>query len=323
MPSTTESRWQRITTVVLALLMAVGIWYVVIGSEQVDAQFDMRLDYRGLPEGLVVRNGMVNKITVRLRGSAELMRGLNSRDLTYTVDLAGMQRGANVLPLTADTMPEFRAYEVLEVIPARLMLEVDVLTERVLPLEAVFVPLPDDSPLRVSDISLTPAYATIKGPETVVNPLQSLSVPYDPAREMAVGNKAITVAVSAPEQVIVTPPVTTLRYSLSLKTREVALERIVQMEAPNRNLFTLEPRRVRLRVEVPEGKVEDAEYLAAIRVVVQPPANLEPGTADPAIVLPLLPEGARLVAVEPASITVTGASLPVSPDSGDSAATIP
>ena len=127
MSSVTESHWQTVKYILLSLLLAVGLWYVVIGSAQVEAQFDLRVDYRGLPEGLVVRDGMVNRISVRLRGPGELLRGLHSRDLAYTVDLSEVKKGANVLPLSVDSLTDLKSYEVVDVSPSRLVLEVDAL----------------------------------------------------------------------------------------------------------------------------------------------------------------------------------------------------
>lgn len=327
MSSATESHWQTVKYVLLSFLLAVGLWYVVIGSEQVEAQLDLRVDYRGLPDGLVVRDGMVNRLSVRLRGPAELLRSLHSRDLTYTVDLSGVQRGANVLPLAVDRLADFKAYEVVDVAPSRLVLEVDALTERVLPLEVSITPLPDGAPLRLSHVLLEPSFVTVKGPESQIRPLEHLSVAFDPNRDMSEGTRAVSVAIAGPDQVEITPPVTTLRYTLALKTQELELRRMVQMDAAERARFSVEPRSVALTVEVPEGRVSDAEYLAAIRVVVRPPDHVEPGGRAEAPVLVVLPSGTRLVRVEPSGVTLArrtaagAASAPAgaAPDSPESA----
>ena len=323
MSSVTESHWQTVKYALLSLLLAIGLWYVVIGSEQVEAQLDLRVDYRGLPEGLIVRDGMINRLSVRLRGPAELLRGLHSRDLTYTVDLSGVQRGANVLPLTVDTLADFKAYEVVDVTPNRLVLEVDALTERVLPLEVNITPLPDDAPLRLSHVLLEPSFVTVKGPESQIRPLEHLSVSFDPNQDMSEGARAVSVAIAGPDQVEITPPVTTLRYTLSLKTQELELRRMVQLDAEVRNFFTVEPRAVALTVEVPEGRVRDAEYLAAIRVVVRPPDGMAADAQVQAPVLVVLPAGARLVQVDPSVVALTLRNGPSArePGSGDESET--
>lgn len=305
MSSVTESHWQTVKYILLSLLLAVGLWYVVIGSAQVEAQFDLRVDYRGLPSGLVVRDGMVNRISVRLRGPGELLRGLHSRDLSYTVDLSGVKKGANVLPLSVDNLTDLKSYEVVEVAPSRLVLEVDALTERVLPLEVNITPLPDDAPLRLTNVLLEPSFVTVKGPESQIKPLEHLSVSFDPNQDLNEGTRAMSVAIAGPEQVDITPPVTTLRYTLALKTTELELRRVVQLDAEDRARFDVRPRTVDLSVEVPEGRVRDAEYQAAIRVVVRPPRLAAPGDSAEAPVLVVLPAGARLARVSPSAVTIT------------------
>lgn len=305
MSSATESHWQTVKYMLLSLLLAGGLWYMVIGSAQVEAQFDLRVDYRGLPAGLVVRDGMVNRISVRLRGPGELLRGLHARDLSYTVDLAEVKKGANVLPLSVDSLADLKSYEVVDVSPSRLVLEVDVLTERVLPLEVNITPLPDAAPLRLTNVLLEPSFVTVKGPESQIKPLEHLSVSFDPTQDMNEGTRAMSVAIAGPEQVDITPPVTTLRYTLALKTTELELRRVVQLDAENRARFEVKPRTVDLSVEVPEGRVRDAEYQAAIRVVVRPPRLAAPGDGAEAPVLVVLPAGARLARVSPSAVTIT------------------
>ncbi len=305
MPLITDSRVQKLKHILVSLILSLGVWYTVVGSEQVESQVEVRLDYRGLPENLVVRDGMIGKVAVRLRGSSEMLRGLASRDLTYTVSLAGVQPGANVLPLNVAQMAEFRAYELVDVQPGRLVLEVDTLLEKVVPLEADVVPLPKDAPLSLTQVLLEPSFVTVKGPESQIRPLEHLPVPFDPNRDPAAGTRAINIAIAAPAQVDITPPVTTLRYTLALKTQSVDVTRMVQLDAGARQRFIMASNRVELELEVPEDKVNDAEYLAGIRVVAQPPTDLAPGESADVPVLVMLPAGTRLTKVAPATVSVT------------------
>ena len=105
MSSISNSRIQTVLFALLSLVIATGLWYLVVGRDHVETQVELRVEYRGLPEGLIIREGMVNHISVRLRGSAELLRNLHSRDLVYTVDLSGVQRGATALPMAAPSLP--------------------------------------------------------------------------------------------------------------------------------------------------------------------------------------------------------------------------
>lgn len=303
--SALSSKFNTIKYLVISFVMAVSLWYVVVGSEQVEAQVEIRLDYKGQPANLVVREGQMAKVTARLRGPAELLRGLHNRDLGYTVDLSSLKRGANVLPLTLEDLGDFKAYEVVDVTPSRLILDVDALMERQVPLQASIVELPAESPFRLTHILLDPTVAKVTGPEGVLRNLEALTVRLDPNLNLQTGAHVESLAIVSPEHVEVSPPVATLRYTLALKTTKLSLQRVVQAEALLRDRFAISPTKVQMEVEVPEGRAKDAEYLAAIRVVVRPPDTFPAGkTSQDMPILVVLPSGSRLVSVDPSVVTV-------------------
>ena len=304
MRSASNSSLQTFFSVLLSLVIATGLWYIVVGRDHVETQVQLRVEYRGLPDGLVSHVGMVNNLQVRLRGSAELLRNLHSRDLVYTVDLSKVQKGANAVPLQVAELPDLKAFEILEVAPNRLVLEVDALTERVVPLMNRLTPLPSSSPYLISHVLLEPSFVTVKGPETRVNALDRLTVVYDPSKNASEGPHEASVAISAPPQVEITPPVTTLRYTLEMKTEEVKLTRAVHVDG-DEDAFTLSPAACSLVVSVPEDLTKDNDYLDAVRVVVRPPADLAPGASATIPPLVMLPSGARLEQIDPALIKLT------------------
>ena len=303
MRSASNSRWQTFFSALLSLVIATGLWYLVVGRDHVETQVELRVEYRGLPSGLVVGEGLANQLSVRLRGSAELLRNLHSRDLTYTVDLSGVQRGANAIPLQVSELPDLKPFEIMEVQPNRLVIEADALTERVVPLAARTMPLPPDSPYVMSHIILEPSFVTIKGPEMQVSTLERLLVVYDPNKNASEGPHQANVAISTPPQIEVTPPVTSLRYTLDLKTESLTLRRPVQIGGADGE-YQISPAKVDVELTVPESMAHDADYLDAVRIVVRPPAELEPNGVTAVTPMVMLPSGARLVQVTPSTIRV-------------------
>jgi len=308
MRSTSNTRWQTVFSALLSLVIATGLWYLVVGRDHVETQVELRVEYRGLPSGLVVGEGLANQLSVRLRGSAELLRNLHSRDLIYTVDLSEVQRGANAIPLHVGNLPDLKPFEIMEVIPSRLVLEADALTERVVPLAARTMPLPADSPYTMSHLILEPSFVTIKGPEMQVNALERLLVIYDPNKNASEGQHQANVAISTPPQIEVTPPVTTLRYTLDLKMKTVTLDRLVQVGGDTAE-YLIEPHNIEIELSVPENLVDDTDYLDAVRIVVRPPVELESGETTVLTPLVMLPSGARLNRMEPSSVQVTRKKL--------------
>jgi len=316
MPSATESRWQTLKYLLLSFIMAVGAWYVVVGSAQVEGLVELRLDYRSLPAGLIVREGQVHRAAVRLRASAELLRTLHNRDLTYTVNLSDVRRGTNILPVNIPNMPELRAFDIIEVSPSRLVLEVDSLREKVIPLEVSAKPVPKDAFFHVSQIRLEPSFVTVKGPESQVDDLDHLTVSFDPLQEPTEGTHSLNMTISGPPQVDIAPPTTTLFYTLNLKTRELTLHRDVIIDGSWEDVTT-KPAGVDLVVEVPEDRLKDGDYLSGIRAVVRLEDDLDPGDEVVVPVLVMLPVGTRLIHVEPQDVTVSRPPFPFQPGLAD------
>ena len=303
MPSASNSRLQTVFSVMLSFVIATGLWYLVVGRDHVETQVELRVEYRGLPSGLVIGDGMTNHLSVRLRGSAELLRNLHNRDLVYTVDLSSVKRGANALPLHVADMPDLKPFEILEVLPSRLVLEADALSERVVPLASRLIPLPEHSPHILSQVMLEPSFVTVKGPETQVNTLESLAVVYDPSKNTSEGQHEANVAITAPPQLEITPPVTTLRYTLELKSESITLDRAVQFNDADGE-YAISPSLVQVELSVPESMLNDGDYLDAVRIAVRPPDGLKPGESAEVPPLAMLPSGAKLIRVEPASVRI-------------------
>ena len=65
MRSASNSRWQTLFSALLSLVIATGLWYLVVGRDHVETQVELRVEYRGLPSGLVVGDGLINQLSVR------------------------------------------------------------------------------------------------------------------------------------------------------------------------------------------------------------------------------------------------------------------
>ena len=294
--STKNGNWLYL---VLALLMALILWYMINAREQIERLVSVRLDYKGLPAGLTVLDGQINTIQVRLRGPRELFRTIESRDISYTVDLSELTPGMQVVPFDKDKHQAFRMYQVLEVIPPHLTLDVDVLSEKEVP-----VSLRTRQMERLSDItvrwrSVAPGTVRLSGPASVLSRIQTLAVEAVPDSLIEDVPQIMDVPVIAPQGVTVRPAHVTAEYELTIKRRSLALVRPLVLDG-DPGPCTVSPTRIRLRVAVPERLAEDEDYLAKIVTSV---SLGESESGEREAVLPIrvsLPEGTRLESITPA-----------------------
>lgn len=301
MSSRTETKRIYWRYLLVAFLLASGLWYTLNAKDQVERMIEVRLDYRGLPPNLVVTDGQLNKISVRVRGPMELLRAGAREDPSYTVDLSGLTPGDNIIPFAFGSSPT-RAFEVLEIIPSRMILHVERIKEVKLPVKVRFRASPVSSSLRLTDLAVTPATVTIRGPASAVDPVKEIwaEIPADVLGE----DKEITddVALLAPAGVEIVPRVVKVQRTLDVRRRTVTLQRDIVAEDES---VTVQPSHCTLTVSVPRSLARDGNYLAQFQVSL--PADADPPDDGTPIRIQLqasTPQGGRIVRVSPETVTL-------------------
>lgn len=303
MSSDNEPRAVNWKYLLISLGMALLLWYTVNAREQIERVVEVRLDYKGLPEGLVVTSGQVSKITVRLRGPMELLRSLSSRELFYALDLSGLTKGSNVVSLTSDPVPELRAIQVVEVNPPRLTLTVDEILERHVPVVPRLGASLFGDAARMVEARADPGQVLARGLAAAVAPLRELAVevPADGSSEGLLVRD--TLPVLTPPGVDISPESVTVWRRVILARKNVSLQReVLSYDAASE--FDIRPGRVSVVVAVPESLAHDADYLARVQAHVKPGEVATEGeTTAPVDVR--VPQGARLIRVTPGEVKVS------------------
>ncbi len=63
-------------SMLVAILVAMAMWYLVSVRDRLEAQVEINVDYYDIPANLVVTDGLVSKIQVRLKGPETLLRSI-------------------------------------------------------------------------------------------------------------------------------------------------------------------------------------------------------------------------------------------------------
>lgn len=292
-------------SVIIAIITAVGMWYVVSVRDRLEAQLEVNIDYHGVPSGLVVTDGLVSKVHVRLRGPELLLRSISQQTLTQAIDLSGIKKGTTVVPLTGEHMgPQLRAFELIDVQPPRIVVRADNLIERSVPVRAEI-----ESPLRsgvltVENVIVSPASVTLRGPESVLSDMSHvpLIITLDP--NAAGTTVRQTLPLDTPSLVNAMPGSVAVQYTITSGRTVVTRQVKVEVEAENARNYAVEPDSLELLVEVPEALARNSSYLRKLGVIVVPPP-MESGQSrqvDPRI---RLPEGMTLLnpSVNPVTIS--------------------
>lgn len=308
-----RTRWLYMA---LAFVSALALWYTVNAREQVERVVEVRLDYKGLPPGLVITNGQINKISVRLRAPLELLRSLSNRDLSYTLDLSQLTVGSNIIPLYTDDGPVagLRGYQPLEIMPSRLTLEVDRVLEAKVPVEARLRESSLTPSISLKQVQIQPDTVTVRGPAMEISTLKKIpvEVPVTLDHEGQIITDDVTVV--APPGFEVSPSTVKVTRLMEVQRRTISLQRDVIMDTGGNLHVSMSPSRVTLRISVPSVAFRDAAYLAQIQASIEQDGVLErlqSGNEPTQVQTPpvpvkiSLPPGARLISVSPEQVRIS------------------
>lgn len=294
-----DVRWSY---ALIAVCLAVTLWYTVTVRDKVESWVDVQVVFKGAPENLVISDGLINKLAVRVRAARGLSRSLTGRDATVVVDLSAITRGSNAIAVTRDMLPFNSAYEVMEVSPSRIQVVADIMAMREIELETSFSGklAPD---LFVKSIKITPPKVMISGADSLVSGIARVRIPVPLSQDVPVGESTVTVAVPAPTNVAVAPPQVTVDLEVGVRTRRLKLTLPVTV-APEQEALSLEisPDKVTIVADIPESVAKEAKKLADIS------AQVTMGDTREQQKLPVtvtLPENAALVSVAPPEVTVS------------------
>lgn len=291
-------RWREF---LVALFMAVALWYGITGSEKIESQVKVRMEYKGAPPGLVIRSGQVNELGVRIRASTGMLRSMADRDYVFSMDLSSLVKGLNVLPVAKSQLPFPGGVEVIEVIPSQVELNADTLETRKVPVKAEITGgIPEG---RSVTAFVEPQEVTLHGPAGALGEIRAARVPIRIDPNAVLGEQVTRRPLALPESVSSSPTEVNVTLRISEKRRQVRLARTVQIEKPANLDLGISPERVSLSVSLPASLMDKAAANPEIRVEVVLPYE-EPGIYT----LPVrvhLPDGMELIGVEPAQVSVT------------------
>jgi hypothetical protein len=282
---------------ILALVLALALWYDVSGSEKLEAQVDVRVEYRGLPPGLVVSGGYVGKVSLRLRASAGVLRSVTERDFSVQMDLSGVREGENMLAVNPSYLPMRGGVEVIDVVPSRIALRVDALASKTIPLAALVQGVvPGGIELSVS---LVPSEAKISGGASVLGDIEKLDIPVRIESPLTPGTKESRRALPLPDGVDADPAEVAVVVRVDVKRRPVGVVRSVLFDAEAAGGRVAVPGKVHITVRLPESAAAGAAADPRIRAYVRREHGVYAG------IMPVqvdLPDDMELLGVDPSRV---------------------
>ncbi len=159
----------------VALMMALALWRFVGTEQRAEMAFFVPLELRGLSPDLVVVQGAVDRVSVRVAGARAQLAQLDSRQLGVHVDLSGVKPGTSTFVISRDQFSLPPGVEVTRVSPAEIPVMVERLVTKVVEIDAVTIGQPLAGFRLVSEATrIDPPRVTVSVPESQAEGLRRL-----------------------------------------------------------------------------------------------------------------------------------------------------
>lgn len=158
----------------LALCIGVVLWYSIVAEDQVDIVLTVPLELRNLPADMIIANQYRKELDVSVRGPKRLVQELQQQNLSRPVNLADTRPGVVRLQNTPDSLSFPRGITVQSVQPANIVLLVDRLISKNIPLVAKTAGDPARG-FSLEGIRLSPEHILVHGPSTFISKVQSIN----------------------------------------------------------------------------------------------------------------------------------------------------
>lgn len=156
----------------LSLVVAFGIWFVVMSSNSIETTKEVKLQLE-LPSGLTVANEIPDRVSFRLSGSKFFLRAFASSLDTIYVDLTKAKAGPTFYRIEKDALHLPIDIRVLSISPDSINPILEHIERRTVPVEVV---KKNDVPngYRLVKLYSQPKNVRIKGPRSVVETISEI-----------------------------------------------------------------------------------------------------------------------------------------------------
>jgi YbbR domain-containing protein len=176
MPWLTSNPGLKIASLVLATVIWIVVKNVTSDWRIVD---NVPLEIRARP-GMTVLQTSASTVNVTVQGTREDVRQVSRQDLSAVIDLTRDPRtGEFAVQLGPRQVRHSRRVQIIQIEPAEVMVGIDALVERELPVSPQFTgELPPT--LRIERVQVTPETESLKGPKTLLDSMSAVpTLPID------------------------------------------------------------------------------------------------------------------------------------------------
>jgi YbbR domain-containing protein len=156
----------------ISLAAAVLLWMAVAREPIAEVAVNVPIEFQNVPENLEISSETIPQAQVRVRGPARLVRDVSQAGVHAIIDLTGSKPGTRTFELGPARIQSPGEVQVMQVIPTRLQLELDLRATRQVEVRPRVIGT-FASGIRIARVTADPAVVTIVGPAQRVDAVEA------------------------------------------------------------------------------------------------------------------------------------------------------
>ena len=208
---------QNASLKLIALLLAIALWFVVSRSPVVEVVMKVPIEFRKVPDNLEIDSASFTEAQIRVRGPERLLNRLRATDVSAHVDLSTVVPGTRTFDLSSNVSVPY-GLDVVQVNPTQFQLSFD---DRMVRTVDVHPRVTGNfaQGMRVARITAEPPSVVITGPRRRVENVEAATTdPVDASGTMERGSFVTQVYVPEPLIHVVRP--TPIRVTVIMERSE-------------------------------------------------------------------------------------------------------
>ncbi|HVA84406.1 MAG TPA: CdaR family protein [Candidatus Binataceae bacterium] len=285
----------------IAILLAIGLWFFVnAGQRGALAPMRVPISYRALPAGLVIVNQRPDFVQIEVRGPRTLLSLLDPDRMLLRLDLSGVSMGQAVFKIGPEMFNVPRQTDVTRISPSQIVLDIDRITDRQVPIH-VSVQGQPAAGYRVVSAKANPPAATVRGPSRFVFHIDSVQTsPVEVNGAKADLVQPVSLPAPSDRVTVVGPPAVEAALAISEIIANREFRRLPVEVRDTDYKVKVEPRQIAVTVRGPLNQLSGLDLRGSVFVTAE---DVQPGLHDLPVQIEL-PDGIDLVREVPDNVRV-------------------
>jgi YbbR domain-containing protein len=296
-----ERLYQNLGLRIISVLLAIGLWVFVNAGQHSSLQaFSIPVSYRGLPPGFVMTNEHPDFVRVQISGPQTLLSLVDPSRLVLKIDLSGVGIGQASFKVGLESFNVPRGTAVTSISPSQIVLDVDKIVVRDLPVHVVAIGMPADG-YRLGSVETIPPRVTVRAPSREVTGLETVDTEAVDVTGLTSEAERVAAITTAGTMMRIDPSEVTVKLGVVAVITTKDFHAVPVAVRDSEYQSRLQPQHVNLTVR---GAKLELSKLDLSNAVFVDGDGMAPGTYNTPVQVQL-PQGVELLHLWPEKITIT------------------